>query len=113
VTLKADIPFEFHVGSKLMPAGAYTVSASPSQDYLRVDSDSSNSTAYITAIRKQSGEVSGVSTITFHRYGDHYFLANIQTGWSPLGYEVFKTRTEKETTLSARVRQDYQIVARR
>jgi hypothetical protein len=113
VTLRADIPFEFHVGSKLMPAGPYTVSATPGQGYVRVDGDRDGSTGFFEVSRKEVMDAPGVSTLTFHRYGEKYFLATVQPGWSPFGYETIKTRTEKEALLSARVRRSYQIVARR
>jgi len=79
-TSKANVPFEFMVGDKSLPAGAYTIaSATAAGDALRVRSVESNESALrITSL------LSGKSSpkLVFHRYGERYFLAEV---WSTAG----------------------------
>jgi hypothetical protein len=76
---KANIPFEFVVGNRSLPAGAYTIrSVSSTGEALRVVNgrNSKDSAARLTV--EASGK-SQQAKLVFHRYGDRYFLAEV---WS-------------------------------
>ena len=76
---KANVPFEFTVGDKSLPAGAYAISAvTSSGDTLRIRSvTGSYSTVQVTMTA--SGK-SDHAKLVFHRYGERYFLAEIWSG---------------------------------
>src|SRR5260370_12067518 len=79
--LIANIPFEFSVGNKTLPAGEYMV--------LSVNTDSSNVMPKVqsrngkTAAMLQMGSVGGKAEdrakLVFHRYGHRYYFAQART----------------------------------
>jgi hypothetical protein len=112
--LKADIPFEFQVGHDSLPAGSYTIATTSSQNEIVLSQDNGGTALRLVFHRTDKGEASGQTSVTFHRYGDRYFLSSIQPGWTSIGFETQPSRGEKEAAQSASdLRQDYQILARR
>jgi hypothetical protein len=91
--LEANIPFDFMVGGKKLPAGKYIVESDVIQNALAIRSfKTKQGVMSIT----QSFNVSAGSKprLIFHRYGDQYFLAKVvsETG----GRELPKTKAERE-----------------
>lgn len=92
----ADIPFEFSVGYKTMPAGEYLVRSIVSAgDALMIQS----SDARISALR-QSEATMQLKTRTharlvFHRYGDRYFLAEVWNGADNTGRQLLTSQEER------------------
>src|SRR4051794_11936193 len=77
--LKATIPFEFHMGKVLMPAGVYTVLQSGSTVTVKTAEGPHQSAIYLT--RPSAGiKTNDRGLLTFNRYGNDYFLAKI---WGP------------------------------
>jgi hypothetical protein len=77
------IPFDFSVGSKSFAAGDYRV-AEASPDALRIQSADNRSTLMVITHRDNPGKLPGKVTMSFHRYGDTYFLykvSNQDRGW--------------------------------
>jgi len=75
----AQIPFDFVIGDKVLPAGEYTVNAM-TQDgsVLRIHNDEAGQAATRvtnTVIAKSSRN--SKSRLIFHRYGQTYFLAEV------------------------------------
>ena len=93
----ADIPFEFSVGYKTMPAGEYMVrSLLSSGDALMIQS----ADAKLSALRQTEAtaqmKTNNHSRLVFHRYGDHYFLAEVWNGVDAAGRQLFKSQEERE-----------------
>src|SRR5258706_7126559 len=101
MNLRANIPFDFRVGDKLMPAGEYTIN---------------HLAEGVLAVRERSGAHAGAMLLTlptsrkvaatkggleFNRYGDTYFLAKILTPDSQDGRALFKSTREKEVGSTA------------
>ncbi|MDX6528431.1 MAG: hypothetical protein QOH41_721 [Blastocatellia bacterium] len=95
--LIANIPFQFSVGNKTLPAGKYTV--------LAVDADSAN---VVLKIQSQDGKMSAIvlmmavtgkaqesAKLTFHRYGDQYFFAEAWVDGDTSGLQAQKPRAER------------------
>src|ERR1700730_10296117 len=75
---KANVPFEFVVGSQNLPAGAYTVSSiNSSGEALRINSADARSSAVRLTI-PANGKTDHAKLV-FHRYGERYFLAEVWT----------------------------------
>ena len=75
--VRAQIPFDFHVGSSLMPAGDYTINAVTEDDAaLRIGNGSRNAIALTSSKEANPGSKSK-SRLVFHKYGDQYFLAAV------------------------------------
>ncbi len=75
----ANIPFDFAIGGKTLPAGKYTVMKGTAQDMLIIQSADKKASAGVIT---QSGDAKtkGKASLEFHRYGNQYFLAAVSDG---------------------------------
>lgn len=78
----AQIPFDFQVGDKEIPAGVYTVDrVNADGSLLRISSRDSRHNVLTTANEASSkGEGAKGSRLIFRKYGDRYFLAAVWDG---------------------------------
>lgn len=78
VNAKASIPFEFVVGNKTLPSGAYTVkSLTANGEALRIRGiNSENSVLRMTTPAENKARQ---PMLVFHCYGNRYFLAEVWT----------------------------------
>ena len=92
--IKANIPFEFIVGDKTLPAGAYTVTAADAaRDALMIQSaDGKNSALRMSGPTEQKNKRR--AQMVFHRYAQNYFLAQVWNGESS-GRELAKSKQER------------------
>jgi hypothetical protein len=99
-TLEAKVPFGFEVGDKTMPAGNYRIESMPtgagSLQVIRSANGDVRVTLWTIAIPANGNSE---PELIFHRYGNHYFLAQIQTG-DHHARELFESRPEKELARS-------------
>ena len=97
MALIANIPFQFSIGNKSLPAGEYTVqSISDDSSYvvLRIQSrDGKTSAMLLTSTVK--GKAPARSRLVFHRYGDRYYLRQVWVGGDSTGLEARKSRAER------------------
>jgi hypothetical protein len=109
LTLKVSVPFEFSVAGHALPAGDYTVSTLNGAGFLdsgllAVRNVSDGATpAIIAAIPAGRLAASGEASLTFHRYGSDYFLANIWDGYTEQGRSIPMSHTEQERAKMASV----------
>jgi hypothetical protein len=100
--LKVNVPFAFTVGDKAMPAGEYRVAdLSRAQSVQTIQqSDGRASIMVMTNAVVREGDAPS-PRLTFHRYGNRYFLVQIWTGGTQ-GRQLVKSHGERElaTTLS-------------
>ena len=78
--IKADIPFDFSVKDKTLPAGEYIIRNidTTGQGFVwRVGSNKKQVT--LLAMTNESADRSGKVKMVFHRYGNQYFLSSFQT----------------------------------
>jgi hypothetical protein len=99
IMLKADIPFDFVVGDKQLPAGEYQVK-SLHQAATQIQSTDTRSTAIVLTTGMQAAKISNTGKLVFNRYGDQYFLSKIWAPWSDAGRELPKSRLEREVAQS-------------
>ena len=94
LTTKANVPFDFIVGDKTMPAGDYSVrSMNSSGDALKIGCESSNQAAVRLTI--PASGTSKSSKLVFHRYGQRYFLAEVWSDGGAQGRELAKSKQER------------------
>jgi hypothetical protein len=74
---RATIPFDFRVGSALLPAGAYDIESTDSQA-IWFRSLNGHGAAVAQAMTT-SGETKPVVKLVFNRYGNQYFLSETLT----------------------------------
>ena len=109
--LTVQVPFGFHVGNSILPAGEYTV-YTDTPNVLRLRSDDFKSSVMIqtNAVEKLKAPSQGM--LVFNKYGDEYFLSQV---WKPginTGSELRKVRRELEVASNAR-RGSESIMARK
>lgn len=90
---RANIPFEFRVGAKLMPAGEYLIHHAAGVLTLQ---GSAGSHASAVAITHPANQQSEKLMVQFNRYGDDYFLGTISIPGAASARAVSKTPREKE-----------------
>jgi hypothetical protein len=75
--LMAHIPFDFFVGSQLLPAGRYTVKPMADHSVLRIsDGDGHSSLTLTTGVYNPSGVRN--PQMLFNRYEGQYFLSEVR-----------------------------------
>ena len=102
----ADVPFDFSVGYKTMAAGEYSVQMIVSAgDGLLIRSADGKSSALRLSEPTERAKDKSQARLVFHRYGDHYFLAQVWSGANNTGRQLMKSQEEsaieRELTLAA------------
>jgi hypothetical protein len=99
--LEVNVPFAFEVGNKTMRAGSYRVESmatgNGSLQVLRSNSGETRLTISTMPTATNSG--ASAPSLIFHRYGNHYFLAQIRTGGGH-ARDLYPTLQEKELARS-------------
>lgn len=91
--VEANVPFDFMVNGKTLPAGQYTVTPSGNGSTLIIRSaETKQAAAVITRACEASRDAK--PQLIFHRYGNQYFLAKIVGATS--GNELMKSEAERE-----------------
>ena len=96
--LMVRIPFGFHMGDSILPAGQYTVDA-PSHTVLRFRSEDFKSTTMIlthAVERVSSPHNPSQGRLIFNKYGDKYFLSQVWNPGSNSGRALLRTKREVE-----------------
>jgi len=111
--LKANIPFEFTVGDKLLPAGDYLLRSDASFSVMLLQGGSSPAGALTLMSHNElraTRDPASITRITFDRYGSQYFLREVDNGYTRTGYTVPMSHTERELSKTASL-QHNEIVA--
>ena len=100
--IQVDIPFDFHVDNKQLPAGKYTIHRLSGQGTMIIQSAAAGSSAafMVNGGDRVIGEAP--TQVSFNRYGDQYFLSQIWDGSDNTGKKLGKSKAERET--AARMR---------
>jgi hypothetical protein len=94
--VSANIPFEFSVGYKTMPAGEYTVQIiATAADALLIKSAAANLSALRLSEATSRIKDKSHARLIFHRYGDRYFLAEVWNGVDDTGRQLLKSEDER------------------
>jgi hypothetical protein len=75
--MRAQVPFDFHVGDKLVRAGNYTVESMTADEQLIRISSGKEAAATTTNSGRERGNGEGRPRLIFHKYGDQYFLSAV------------------------------------
>ena len=102
--LRADIPFEFHFGDTVMPAGQYDVDTDVgiTRNVLSLDCRACRSHAFAATIAIGGGaEPSAEGRLVFNKYGDTYFFAEVWIPGRLYGGALSESKTERELARAA------------
>ena len=96
--LKVNIPFDFNVGSKTLPAGEYSVKRLTQTSMLVMSADGKQSAVALTIGSTQQGanEQAAAERLVFHQYGNQYFLAQVWMARDGEGRALNKSDAERK-----------------
>ena len=95
--LVAEIPFEFNVGNKTLPAGEYLVrSVSDTSPIVVLDILSRDGKASaMLMMTSVQGKTPDRGKLLFNRYGSQYFFAQTWVAGDKIGLEAPRSRAER------------------
>ena len=91
----ANVPFEFSVGYKTLPAGDYSVQSIVSCDGLLIQSGDGKVSALRLSDTTRQIKDKPKARLVFHRYGERYFLAEVWNGVENAGRQLTKSQEER------------------
>lgn len=93
---RANVPFSFVVGNKLLPAGSYRIFAERDNTIVIMNRDRAIG---VLAMLDSSDRkpINDHPYIAFNKYGDHYFLSEIRCSWFEMNGTVGRSKLEKQT----------------
>jgi len=78
--MRAQVPFDFHVGDRLVRAGSYTVDSLTDDELVLRISNGREIATTTTSSGRDKGNGEGRPRLVFHKYGDQYFLSAVWGG---------------------------------
>ena len=94
-TVRANVPFAFVAGDRMMPAGVYKLVLNARNNLIElVPPDETG--AYLAAHWSTFGTADERGSMVFHKYGDSYFLKRVKTAATTQGFEFYPTRKERD-----------------
>ena len=96
--LSANIPFDFVVGDKKLPAGKYSIVRLNQQfgdSLLLISSADRRANVIRRSIPAESHLLKNKGTLVFHRYGVEHFLFQVWPAGASTGRELTRSRIER------------------
>jgi len=97
----ANIPFDFTIGKKLLPAGKYSVSqvfqSSDRALSIRNENGKGNAMFLVNSAYSVKAASADKSKLVFRRYGERYYLAQIWRAGDAIGHQVPISHSERVT----------------
>lgn len=95
--LRANIPFDFIVADKRLPAGDYYIGRAKLDvgDFLLIRSVDGRSHTIRATIPVTTHEAKDRGVLVFHRYSDQYFLFQVWPAGATTGRALSKSRSER------------------
>lgn len=95
---EVEIPFDFSVRDKTLPAGAYSVAwVNSEKSMFRLRNEDSGEAIVGLATSVQAKGAPKTAKLLFRRYGETYFLFQIWEPGNVRGRQLPKSRTERST----------------
>ncbi len=95
--MRANVPFDFIVGDKTLPAGTYTISKPTLSGTLRIENvDSGESTIVMSTVVNNGVRPNDETKFVFTRYADQYFLDQVWVVGDVSGDKLVKSRAERQ-----------------
>jgi hypothetical protein len=98
IHVRANVPFNFSVGNKTLPAGVYDIRdiSSSGANTLLVHEREGKSSMIVGSNTGEALKGADKTKLIFNRYGSQYFLAEIWMGGATLGRQLPKGSREKD-----------------
>jgi hypothetical protein len=92
----AQVPFEFVLGNKVVPAGDWVVQPANMDSRILQLRNIDAGVSMLTLHTLIEGKKSSDCKLVFHKYGSSYFLAEVTIDGMRNGYLLPETKAEKE-----------------
>ena len=109
---KANVPFDFQVLGRVLPAGEYSFARQSLADNRSIRITGDDATAYVgtATFGSPARAEAGTVKLIFHRYENQYFLAAIEDGYRDTALTLPQSKQERELARTASAGR-YQTVA--
>lgn len=96
-SLRANVPFDFSVRGKILPAGEYQIKRLTDDPgtLLITNVNDSHERSVVQTERVDESEIASKSELIFSRYGDSYFLSEIFAAGQQSGRELVPSSQER------------------
>jgi hypothetical protein len=95
--LVTNVPFEFTVGNRAVPAGQWTVQRiTRNEKMLMIRNLNAKIAVTSSSLPGESKTTPTNSALVFHRYGDSYFLVGIKVQGDQANYRLPESKAEAE-----------------
>jgi hypothetical protein len=96
-TVAAQVPFDFMVNNKIIPAGECAVRAEGMEgQILTIRNFDARKSALVASSYEETTRAADSTVLVFKQYGDQYFLSSIRIEGSNLTYQLPESRAEAE-----------------
>ena len=95
-TQKVNVPFEFHLGDKVMPAGSYTISALTAQTLLIRSEDKAVQQRVALTFQAERSTSDHEAKLVFRHIGDQYFLVQVWGTGTESGRAILTSRAQEQ-----------------
>jgi hypothetical protein len=107
LTLSVHVPFAFHAGDLVLPAGHYdfrVIESLGTRNIMRITDVAHKNVAETILTKVNNSQRYGMSPrLSFHRYGEEYFLAAVEWGYRTAN-EVPSASHERQSTQAVTIR---------
>jgi hypothetical protein len=93
--LKANVPFNFTVGNRTVPAGTYTISSDMADPDLVAIRNYAKKVGVMSLGQPGESNPRHDNTLVFHKYGNQYFLSEIRSADAAMNIHFATTKAEK------------------
>lgn len=104
--IKAQVPFDFYVGDRQIPAGEHAVKTLTGDEAALRIGDGRRGATVLTNGARAKGDGEGRPRLVFHRYGDQYFLAAVW-GTGNSGRVLRESKRERSLRKESRIARGY------
>lgn len=96
--VEVNIPFDFTLGNKTLPAGVYSIREYSQKSILIMSADGKTRVLAMTpgTARIEAGRGAARERVVFHQYGDQYFLAQVWMMRGSDGRELNQSSAERQ-----------------
>ena len=94
--IKAQVPFDFVLRNKTVPAGEWTVQSVTKSGVLLIQNADAKVSVLSAPQMDETKKPAGSCTLVFHRYNNRYFLSEIKIEGSKTAYRLPESKAEAE-----------------
>ncbi len=94
--MRVQIPFAFRAGDQLMPAGEYRTTLDPVFRQMTLLLRDGGSIVFVPGVKAERRAATNRGILVFRKYGNQYFLRRVWNAGTADGFELFRSKAERE-----------------